>query len=162
MGDSMIYGIDETKMSKSNQVKVHCLRGAYIDDIKRSVQPILKRNPKGIILHVGTNDCTISTANSIFENLKALVNDNKTSYPQYNVVISNVITRTNNENARKVSVCLNEKIFHSNLDYIDNGNISIEHLGRKGLHLNPTGVGKLAVNLIKKVRSISKPYKRNN
>ena len=40
------------------------------------------------------------------------------------------------------------------MDTIDNGNISSEHLNGSGLHLNRHGKGKLAMNLIKKLREL--------
>ena len=35
------------------------------------------------------------------------------------------------------------------MDVIDNGNITSNELNKGGLHLNPTGLGKLAINLLK-------------
>ena len=35
---------------------------------------------------------------------------------------------------------------------INNDNISSHHLGRKGLHLNPKGKGRLALNFMKQIR----------
>ena len=40
------------------------------------------------------------------------------------------------------------------IDIVDNGNISSEHLNGSGLHLNRHGKGKLAMNLIKKLREL--------
>ena len=40
------------------------------------------------------------------------------------------------------------------VDIIDNGNIGHGFLGIHGLHLNEHGVGKLALNFVKRIRSI--------
>ena len=37
-------------------------------------------------------------------------------------------------------------------EYTENDNISSQHLGRKGLHLNPKGKGRLALNFMKQIR----------
>ena len=42
----------------------------------------------------------------------------------------------------------------NNLESIDNSNISLEHVGKQGLHLNPHGTGKLAVNIIKTLKQL--------
>ena len=34
---------------------------------------------------------------------------------------------------------------------IETDNISSQHLGRKGMHLNPKGKGRLALNLLKQI-----------
>ena len=48
------------------------------------------------------------------------------------------------------------------MDTIDNGNISSEHLNGSGLHLNRHGKGKLAMNLIKKLRELRRrKFNRN-
>ena len=54
-GDSMLHGIDETR-SKKTVVKICCFPGAKIDNMDHYLQPLLKKRPKVIILHVGTND----------------------------------------------------------------------------------------------------------
>ena len=47
-------------------------------------------------------------------------------------------------------------------DTIGNGNISSEHLNGSGIHLNRYGKGKLAMNLIKKLReSRRRKFNRN-
>ena len=38
------------------------------------------------------------------------------------------------------------------LECIENGNISVQHLGRKGLHLNSKGKGRLALNFLNQIR----------
>ena len=44
------------------------------------------------------------------------------------------------------------------LDIIDNSNISNAGLSRGGLHLNSQGLGKLAINFIKKINSLKRSW----
>ena len=56
----------------------------------------------------------------------------------------------------------NENLNSLKIDTIDNGNISSEHLNGSGLHLNRHGKGKLAMNLIKKLRELRRrKFNRN-
>ena len=49
---------------------------------------------------------------------------------------------------------LNSLLSESSLDIIDNSNIGHSFLGMHGLHLNEHGVGKLALNFVKRIRSL--------
>ena len=60
--------------------------------------------------------------------------------PKSNVIISNLITRTHIGKASLTGL---------QMDVIKNGNITSNELNKGGLHLNPTGLGKLAINLLK-------------
>ena len=41
------------------------------------------------------------------------------------------------------------------MDIIDNGNITSNKLNKGGLHLNPRGLGKLAINFIRRIKKFS-------
>ena len=57
VGNSILTVIDVKQLSKPNQfVKVCKFRGANIDDLKRYLVPLLKKEPNNIFLHVGIND----------------------------------------------------------------------------------------------------------
>ena len=47
---------------------------------------------------------------------------------------------------------VNKHLETLNLECIENGNISVQHLGRKGLHLNSKGKGRLALNFLNQIR----------
>ena len=61
MGNSIITGIDEKRLSKNHFVKLHDFRGATLADINYDVIPILKKKQDVIILHAGTNDFASGT-----------------------------------------------------------------------------------------------------
>ena len=48
----------------------------------------------------------------------------------------------------------NLKLKEIGMDVIDNRDITEMHLGKKGLHLNGHGIGKLALNFVKYIKGI--------
>ena len=68
----------------------------------------------------------------------------------------NIIDRSDNGIARLKISNFNKHLKSLRIDIIDNGDISSEHLNGSSLHLNRHGKGKLAMNLIKKLRELGK------
>ena len=75
--------------------------------------------------------------------------------PESNVIISNLITRTENGKASLTVIKINEHLHGLKMDIIDNGNITLDELNKGGLHLNPRGLGKLAINFIRKIKKFA-------
>ena len=48
------------------------------------------------------------------------------------------------------------------LEWIDNNNINAKHLGQKGLHLDPKGKGRLALNFSKQLRTFRRSVEHVN
>ena len=71
------------------------------------------------------------------------------------VVIPNLITRTDNGKASSTVIKTNEHLHGLLVETIGNGNISSDKLNKGGLHLNPRGLGKLAINFIRKIKKIA-------
>ena len=104
-----------------------------------------------IILHVGINNSIKDSSSVILNKLLSLKSFVPTELPESNVILSNIIDRSDNGKVR----------FYKN-DTIDNGKISSEHLNGSGLHLNKHGKGKLAMNLTKKLRELRRrKFNRN-
>ena len=152
-GDPMLHEIDQNRLSgaKPNSVKARIFRGATIDDMKDFLKPYLKRSPTNIILHVGTNN---DSSSGILNKLLSLKNFIHTELPESNVILSNIIGRSDNGIARLKISNFNKHLNSLKIDTIDNGNISSEHLNGSGLHLNRHGKAKLAMNLIKKLQEL--------
>ena len=53
---------------------------------------------------------------------------------------------------------VNEHLCPLQSNIVDNSNINVTGLNRGGLHLNKTGTGKLAVNFIKKIKSLKRQW----
>ena len=160
----MLHEIDENRLSgaKPNSVKVRIFRGATIDDMKDFLKPYLKRSPTNIILHVGTNNSINDSSSVILNKLLSLKNFIHTELPESNVILSNIIDRSDNGIAMLKILNLNKHLNSLKIVTINNGNISSEHLNGSGLHLNRHGKGKLVMNLSKKPRELRRrKFNRN-
>ena len=125
-------------------------------------KPYLKRSTTNIVLHVGTNNLINDLSSVVLNILLSLKKFIHTELPESNVVLCNIIDRSDNGTARLKILKFNKHLDSLKIDTIDNGNISSEHLNGSGLHLNRHGKGKLAMNLIKKLRELHKrKFNRN-
>jgi len=118
------------------------------------ITPLLRKKPDYIILYVGTNNATNSPAESIFKNLTNLVSYIKNILPSVNITVSAPIIGSDNGKANLTIINLASLIQKSGMDTMDNSNIHCEHLGKKGLHLNGKGTGRLAMNTINLIRKL--------
>ena len=64
--------------------------------------------------------------------------------------MSNIIYRSDNGKASLTVKNVNDHLDALNIDDVDNRNIGGNCLNNRGLHLNRTKYGKLAINLVKK------------
>ena len=112
------------------------------------LKPLLKKKPSNIILHIGTNDALEKTADEIaneLTNLKAFI---KNELPTINVFFSCPVMRLDNSKANLVLRQLSVWLKSSTNNVIINDNIDGTCIGKKGLHLNAKGSGRLAMNFI--------------
>ena len=74
LGDSMIKLIKPPKLSRSigEKVNIKTFPGATINDMNHYIQPTMKKQPKLVILHVGTNDIQRKEPNQIVAEMKSL------------------------------------------------------------------------------------------
>ena len=70
--------------------------------------------------------------------------------------MSNLIKRTDSNEAAKTVDKVNELLFTLQLDIVNNNNITKSELTRKGLHLNDIAYGKLAVNFVRKIKNLKR------
>ena len=100
VGDSILTGIDEKRLSRNNQVvKVRDFRGATIDDLKHHLVPLLKKKPEHIILHIGTNDAVSKTSRQILDELLQLKQYVINTLPTYRLIVSRPTIRTDSDKA---------------------------------------------------------------
>ena len=144
VGDTMLREIDENRLpgAKPNSAKVRVFSGATIDYMKDFLKPYLKRSPRNIILHVGTNNIINDLSSVILNKLLSL----KKSFIHTEFPDSNVILRSDNGLVRLKISNFNKHFNSLKSDTIDSGNISLEHLSGSGLHLNRHGNGKFVMN----------------
>ena len=86
-------------------------------------------------------------------NLKKFIEN---TLPESNVIISNLITRTDNDKVSLTVSKTKEHLHGLQMDIINNGNITLNKLSKGRLHLNPRGVGKLAINFIRRIKKFAK------
>ena len=137
VGDSIITGIDEKRLSKNRLVKVHHVRGATLADINHHIIPILKKKRNVIILHVGTNDSVSRTSHEIPDDLLQLKSAITKTLPNCQAIFSQATLRVDHGKAALTLHRLNEHFSELNFDVVNNSNIKVKHIGQKGLHLNP-------------------------
>ena len=132
VGDSMLSGIDERRISKRDRkIKVKNFPGATIDGMYDYIKPLVKKCPDDIILHVGTNNTVNELSKVVLGKLLDLKKFIEKTLPESNVVISNLITRTDNGKASLTVTKRNDHLHDLQMDIIDNGNI-ISNLLNKG------------------------------
>ena len=56
VGDSMINHVNGCDISCSHTVKVHSNPGASTHDLMDYVKPAMRKKPKALVIHTGTND----------------------------------------------------------------------------------------------------------
>ena len=157
VGDSMISGIDETMISRKGRVvKVRPFSGATIEDMYDYLKPMLRKCPDNIILHVGTNNAAREPARTVFDKLLSLKSFIEKTLPNCKISMSNLIKRTDSNEAAKTMDKVNELLFTLQLDIVNNNNITKSELTRKGLHLIDIGYGKLTVNFIRKIKNLKR------
>ena len=109
MGDSIITGIDEKRLSKNRLVKVHDFRSATIANFNHNIIPIIKKKPDVIILLVGTNDSVSRTSREILDDLLQLKSAITTkTLPKCQVIFSKPTLRVDNGKAALTLHRLNE------------------------------------------------------
>ena len=106
------------------------------------LMPIIAKQPDYLILYVlyVIGDLVILKCN-ILQQL-----------PNCRVIVSKPTVRIDHRKANLTLRNVNKHLETLNLECIVNGNISAQHLGLKGLHLNSKGKGKLALNFLNQIR----------
>ena len=148
IGDSMIAGIDERKMSNKRLIKVRSFPGATCSDMYHYLVLILEKKPDHVILHVGTNDVAHYEGTETVEKLLELKSFIVEQLYQQHIVISHPITRTDSKHLTMKIGDIQSHLRKLQIDMIENGNINSNHLNSRGLHLNGKGVLQFAKNLI--------------
>ena len=71
-GDSLLNGIEESKLSKDRHIRVQPISGAKIKDISNNLDELIRNDLKTIILHGGTNNTVEDTPEDIYNDLISL------------------------------------------------------------------------------------------
>ena len=103
VGDSMLNGIEESKLLKTRHIRVQRIPGGRIDDIKENPNDLLHEELQKVIIHVATNNEMTHTSKEIFKKLISLKHQIKSILLKCEVTISNLIMRTVEPKAAKIN-----------------------------------------------------------
>ena len=118
------------------------------------ILPIVQKKPATLALHVGINNSSNETSFQIYDKLLNLFHFVRENNPNCHVALPSSIDRLDDEKAALTIKRLNSLLSESSLDIVDSSNIEHSFFGMHGLHLNEHGVGKLALNFVKRIRRI--------
>ena len=124
--------------------------GATINDMNHHLMPIITKRPDYLVLNVRTNDATTNTCRKIIDDLLMLKSNILKQLPNCRVIVSKPAVPIDHRKANLTLRNINNHLKTLNLEYIENGSISAQHLGRKGLHLNSKG--RLAINFLNHIQ----------
>ena len=155
VGDSVLAGIEQKRISGNRSVNIRIFPGATTHDMHDYLKPLLKKNPDNIILHFGTNNSVNKTYRNILSVILSLKNFIEKLRPECKVILLNMIYRSDNGKASLAVKNVNDHLDALNIDVVDNRNIVGNCLNNSGLHLNSTRYGNLAINFIRKMKTLS-------
>ena len=69
VGNSMLAGLREAKLSRSKRIKVRYFPGGKTEDLQYHLIPYLKKEPDNNIIHICTNDSPYKTEDFIYKEL---------------------------------------------------------------------------------------------
>ena len=148
IGDSMVSGLkEELGSNKKQQVEVTCCRGATVEDMFDYIKPILKRKPDYVVLHMGTNNAKDMSSRIILDKFLQLRTAVLDSNENSKVVLSLPMARVDDGKARLTISKLNDLLGELDIPIVKNRNITVDHLGSKGLHLNLYEIARFRMNL---------------
>ena len=125
IGDSMLAGLREAKLSRNKKIKVRFFPGAKTEDLQYHLISYLKKKPDNIIIHIGTNDSPYKSEDLIYEeflNVKQIIHKHHPDCK--NIVLSSPIIRTDKQEANNILKKYNsilkkqeekKAIFHNNI-----------------------------------------------
>ena len=96
VGDSMVNGLEESKLSKTRHIRVQPIPGGKIEDIQQNLKDLFHEDLETVIIHASANNATIDTPQMIVDKLITLKQEIKGSLPKCRVIISKLILRTDN------------------------------------------------------------------
>ncbi|XP_033095621.1 uncharacterized protein LOC117100157 [Anneissia japonica] len=160
IGDSIIKHINEKGLLNT---KVKCIPGAKINDISKSIMEAGPENFEAIVIHGGTNDCSLDDAHlqQATANFTSLIKEVKTKAPHTKLVISTVCPRADNEvfqhrvdqlnfHLKEVASTDETKcaIADNDLSFkLSNNKCEMSTLNRSKLHLSNHGTKRLLNNI---------------
>ena len=154
ISDSIMNQLHKPRLSSYYYAKVRAFSGSKIKNMYSYKDPLLKREPDYILLHVGTNDAPYKSSEVILTELLRLKSYIENALPGVIVILSQPIMRIDNAKAALAIKYVCDKLDNLNIYVLDNSNINENHLGRKDLHLNGRGTERLAMNIMYLIKQL--------
>ena len=124
---------------------------ATVDGMSDFLRPSIRKKPKKLIIHAGTNDVRHSSPNIIAENVIKLAENFKKESNHTEIIISSLVTRGDSlelaAKVRQTNNLLKSNCTRKNWSFLDNSNIDRSLLNYRGLHLNRDGSKLLQDNI---------------
>ena len=100
-----------------------------------------------------TNDATTNTSKKVVDDLLILKSNTSKQLPSCRIVLSKRIILHDDGKTNLAISNVNNHLLAVQQECNENNNISSQHLGQKGLHLNPKDKGRLALNFLKQTQT---------
>ena len=139
IGDSIIKHMIPKKISSRNVTKI-TFPGKTADEISNQLDKIkLKSTPSHIIIHAGTNNLPVHTAETCAEKVGQLASNLKTEFSTSRIGTSSIATREDCDltgKIRKTNSLIAQTCFNQDYGFINNENIDRTALNGSKIHLN--------------------------
>ena len=103
---------------------------------------------------MGTNNAKNMSSRIILDKLLQLKTAVLDSNENCKVILLQPMTRVDDGKACLTISKLNDLLEELDIPIVKNRNITVEHLGSKGLHLSPYGIARFAMNLKASIRKL--------
>ena len=87
VGDSIVNGIEQSKLTKTRHMRVQPVPSGKIEDIQQDLKDLLDEDLETVIIHAGTNKATTDTPQMIVDKLITLKRNIKGSLPKSRVIV---------------------------------------------------------------------------
>ena len=153
LSSSMLNQMDEERLSnKDVKVKVQCHGGCTINCMYSHLQKMFDLKPDYILLHIGSNDCTNNTSDNVLSEFKMLTVYIAKELPHAKLFISLPIVSADSSKSNAIQQNFKLKLQRLFFPCLQNSNINLSHLCKKGLHLNNHGTKIMAKNIISLIK----------
>ena len=154
IGDSIIKGIKSATFDRSRRSFIKTIRGGRIEDIQAKINSLQAKNLRSIVIHVGTNDLSSSSAETIAQKLTALAGLTKARFPDAKLFLSSIIPREDREGTKVFTEKINlinarvtDQGKNVGFETINHSNVHDASLRYDGLHLADRGTALLVKNI---------------
>ena len=138
VGDSMVNGIEGSKLSKTHHIRVQPIPGGKAEDIQQNLKDVLHEDLETLIFHAGTNNATTNTPQMIVDKLITLKRNIEGSLLKGRVIVSKFILRTDNTKTNTTIQNMNRMIKELQIQTVDNSKIS-KNFGKKKITFESRG-----------------------